>query len=138
MGTKDGQNDWDRQNLVPVWSNTWAGGVNNNTFFVIALQDLPTLQGHQGRSSQKATGYAALGSLDATEPEQETESQEMSPSFYSHSEAASGWNPKAKSQDGKPELDGKPKHLGQTESCLREILRRPDEEVGKWRDPSLW
>ena len=130
MGTKNGQNDWDRQNLVPVWSNAWAGGVNNNTFLVIALQDLPTLQGHQGRSSQKATGYAALGSLDATKPEQETESQEMSTSFYSYSEAASGWNPKENSQDGEPELDGEFKHLGQTESCLREICRRPDEEDG--------
>ena len=51
---------------------------------------MPTLQGHQGRSSQKATGYAALGSLNATKPEQKTESQEMSPSSNSnHSEAAS-------------------------------------------------
>ena len=133
MGTKNGQNDWDRQNLVPVWSNAWAGGVNNNTFFVIALQDLPTLQGQQGRSSQETTGYAALGSLHATKHEQKAESQEMSPSLYSHSEATSGWNPKAKSQDAKPELDGELKHHGQTECCRREILRRPGEE-----DASLW
>ena len=133
MAKIDGQNGRDRQNLVSVWSNAGAGGVNNNTFLVIALQDLPTLQGQQGRSSQETTGYAALGSLHATKHEQKAESQEMSPSLYSHSEATSGWNPKAKSQDAKPELDGELKHHGQTECCRREILRRPGEE-----DAPLW